>query len=213
LPHPESDLGHVSSNTARPGCPAGDAGRRFTRFQRMLAVLLLTVTGAAGAQTGSFEIRNATTRLADGVYYATARIDYSLSEEALEALNSGLALTIQLQIELTRVRRFWPDAGIATLEQGYELSYQPLSQRYVIRNVNSGRQTSFATLFAALNTLGRIVDLPVIDAALLEKGATHRIAIRVVLDQNTLPGPLRVFAFWSEGFRLESEWYEWRLSD
>jgi len=33
-----------------------------------------------------------------------------------------------------------------------------------------------------------------------------------VLDQNTLPGPLRLLAFWSSGFRLESDWYVWILN-
>jgi len=32
-----------------------------------------------------------------------------------------------------------------------------------------------------------------------------------VLDQKTLPGPLQVFAFWSGGFSLESDWYEWTV--
>jgi len=151
--------------------------------------------------------------LYDGVYFATARIDYRLSDDALEALDSGVALTVQLQIELTRKRRFWLDAGIATLRQDYSLSFQPLSDRYVVKNLNSGEQDSFATLFSALNNMGRVVDLPVIDASLLNPDANYEISLRAVLDQNTLPGPLRLIAFWSSGFRLESDWYVWRLND
>ena len=168
---------------------------------------------SAIAEEGRFEVRSASTRLVSGVYFASARIEYQLSDEALDALESGVTLTIQLQIDLTRVRRFWPDRDVASLRQDYQVSYQPLSERYVIKNTNSGEQASFATLFAALNYLGRIVDLPIIDAALLERDVTHRIALRAVLDQNTLPGPLQMLAFWSDGFRLESDWYRWNLSD
>ena len=64
-----------------------------------------------------------------------------------------------------------------------------------------------------LEHLGRVVDLPIIDASLLEEGAAYRIALRAVLDQNTLPGPLQILAFWSDGFRLESDWYRWKLSE
>ena len=147
------------------------------------------------------------------MYFATARIDYRLSDDALEALDSGVALTVQLQIELTRKRRFWLDAGIATLRQDYSLSFQPLSDRYVVKNLNSGEQDSFATLFSALNNMGRVVDLPIIDASLLNPDANYEISLRAVLDQNTLPGPLRLIAFWSSGFRLDSDWYVWRLND
>ncbi len=88
-----------------------------------------------------------------------------------------------------------------------------MSERYLVRNLNSGEQKSYATLFSALNDMGRVVELPVIDAALLEPNARYEIRLRAVLDQNTLPGPLRLIAFWSEGFRLESDWYRWTLRE
>ena len=178
----------------------------------MLAMLLLAAA-PADAKGKPFEIRSASTSLNDGVWFATARIDYRLSDDALEALENGVTLTIQLQFEVTRIRRFWTDPKVASLKQDYQLSYQPLSERYVIRNVNSGEQDSFATLFSALNNLGRVVDLPIIDASILDPRARYEIAMRAVLDQDTLPGPLRVIAFWSEGFRLVSDWYTWQLGD
>ncbi|MDP6675230.1 MAG: DUF4390 domain-containing protein [Gammaproteobacteria bacterium] len=159
-----------------------------------------------------FEIRSAESRLFQSVWFANALIDFRLSDEALAALDSGVVLTIELQIRLDRVRRFWLDKETAMLEQSFELSYQPLSERYVVRNLNSGEQDSFATLFSALNSMGRIVDLPIIDASLLDADEQYEIALRAVLDQNTLPGPLRLLAFWSSGFRLESDWYVWILN-
>ena len=191
---------------------------RYPSVIRTLVIVswLMVSTGishTASAKDGSFEIRSATSQLNDGVYYATARIDYRLSNDALEALDNGVALTVQLQIELRRQRRFWLDSDIATLNQDYTLSFQPLSDRYVVKNLNSGEQDSFATLFSALNNMGRITDLPIIDAALLDPDSNYDIALRAVLDQNTLPGPLRLIAFWSSGFRLASDWYVWRLSD
>lgn len=179
----------------------------------LLALLGLCVAGLAQAQEGRFDVRSAGSRLVDGVYYLSARVDYRLSEEALDALDSGLTLTVQLQIEVQRVRRFLPNAEVATLEQSYQLSYQPLSERYVVRNQNSGEQSSHATLFSALSDMGRVTDLPVIDAALLDADARYAIRVRAVLDQNTLPGPLRMLAFWGDSFRLESEWYTWTLKD
>jgi len=186
------------------------------RYVSVLIGFLITLTGIfdpALAQKGFFEVRSAGSRLHDGVFLVSARVDYRLSDDALEALENGVVLPIQLQVRVDRVRRFWLDGDVATLQQNYQLSYQPLSERYVVKNLNSGEQDSFATLFSALSTMGRVIDLPIIDAALLNPDARYEMAIRAVLDQNTLPGPLRLIAFWGSGFRLESEWYVWKLND
>ena len=52
----------------------------------LIAGCLIVSTGllrTASAQDGSFEVRSASSRLYDGVYFATARIDYRLSDDAL----------------------------------------------------------------------------------------------------------------------------------
>jgi hypothetical protein len=205
----EGRLGAPSAPRAGDRLRAGDC---VLLCARVLLMLTLLLGGAmVEAKSKPFEIRSASANLEDGVWFATARIDFTLSDDALEALENGVGLTIQLEIEVTRVRRFWLDARVASLRQGYLLSYQPLSERYVVVNLNSGEQTSFATLFSALSYMGRVVDLPIIDASILEPDARYEISMRAVLDQDTLPGPLRLIAFWSEGFRLVSDWYEWKL--
>jgi len=177
----------------------------------LLAACAMGYVLPAAAEDGRFEVRSASSQLSAGVYYATARIDYRLSDDALEALESGVVLTFQLQIEVSRVRRFWPDPEVASLRQDYQLSYHPLVQHYILKNLNSGEQSAHVTLFSALRKMGRVVNLPIIDAALLEPGQRYAIAMRAVLDQNNLPGPLRLLAFWRNGFSLESDWYRWLL--
>jgi len=179
----------------------------------LLACCLLLLPFSAQTQEGQFEVRSGESLLESGVYYVSARLNYELSDEALEALESGVALTFELHIELTRTRRFWIDPEIANLVQSYELQYHALSDRYIVKNLNSGGQNTFATLFSALNTMGRVVDLPIIDAALLDPDATYNVRIRAVLNQDRLPGPLRLFALWQDGFKLESDWYGWSLSE
>lgn len=179
----------------------------------LLPAFLIAPWTDASAVEGRFEVRSATLNLIDGVYYLDARVQYRLSAEALEALEAGVALTIELQMEVNRRRRLLPNQSIATLSQRYQLQHHALSNRYVLRNLNSGEQESFATLFAALNQLGRVIDLPVIDAALLEADQRYEFRLRAVLDTREFPGPLRLLAFWADGWRIESEWFRWRLED
>ena len=147
------------------------AGTSAVARKYALFVLLATlVLGSGMAQDdidreGYFEVRSAATQIVDGVHALDARLQLVLSSEALAALESGVTLTIELQLQVIRVRRFITDAVEAELAIRYELEYLPVSQRYIVRNLNSGDQDSFATLYSALNSLGRVQGLPVIDDA------------------------------------------------
>ena len=181
-----------------------------------VAALLALAAGASLAQgeperPGYFEVRSAATELVDGVHRLNARLQLVLSSEALEALSSGVPLTIELQIDIIKIRRFYWDENDAQLAVRYQLEYRPLSQRYIVRNLNSGEQDSFATLYTALNSLGRIQGLPVIDDALLEADRDYRVRVRALLNTQQYPAPLRLLFFWRDEWQLESEWSEWSL--
>jgi hypothetical protein len=164
-----------------------------------------------GTDPGFFEVRSAVAELRDGVYHLNARIAYRLSTEAMEALHAGVPLGIRLDIEIIHPRRWWFDNEHATLRQSYELEYHALSERYIVLNVNSGDQTSFGSLFAALEFLGRVERLPLIDAAVLDDEGAYDVRVRALLDQEQFPGPLRLLAFWRRDWSIASEWYRWPL--
>lgn len=180
-------------------------------FATLIVIAAMLCTGSLSAQDTRLEIRNASTRLNAGVWYLDARIEYRLNRATLDALQSGIPLTFELQVEVARNRRWLPDEDVALLRQYYELSWQPLAEGYLVRNKNSGDQRTHTTLYAALNDLGRITSLPLIDAAIIDAGEQYEVSLRAVLDQQQLPGPLRMLAFWDDGFTLESEWYRWLL--
>jgi hypothetical protein len=192
--------------------------RRFRLLPAvLLALLVLPIAGNAVAQDeqedreGYFEIRSAESELTDGVHVLDARMQLVLSSEALRALSSGFTLTIELQAELIRVRRWYIDNLEAELATRYELEYHPLTQRYIVRNLNSGDQDSFSTLYSALNNLGRVQGLPLIDDAVLEADSTYRIRVRALLQTRQYSAPIRMLFFWRGQWQLESEWSEWIL--
>ena len=188
-----------------------------TRWNFLPAVLagMLVTMPAFGQQLpdrqGFFDIRSASTTLNEGVHELEARLQLILSDEALDALNSGVLVTIELDFEVIRVRGLWLDAQVAALTFDYELEYRPLSERYIVRNLNSGDQDAFSTLYSALNNLGRIQDLPVIDDAVLDPGSDYRLRLRARLSTRQYPSALRLLFFWRSQWQLQSEWYEWML--
>jgi len=183
---------------------------RLSSVRSALAGLLLVLAVVAHpAAAADFEVRTANLRLADGGWALTARIDYRLTREAVEALENGVALTFRLEATVNRPRRWWPDAELVDMHQDWELSWDPLTKRYLVRYPDGRDASSHGTLFGALNAIGRVQGLVIADPKVLDPASRYDVAVRAVLDQQTLPGPLQVLAFWDGGFSLESDWYEW----
>jgi hypothetical protein len=188
--------------------------KRFAQAAVLLALVLLPPAQAQEddiVREGYFEVRSASTELVDGVVRLDARLQLILSSEALAALESGVPLRIELETQIIRQKRFMPDSTEAELNVRFELEYRPLSERYVVRNLNSGEQETFATLYSALNFLGRIDRLPLIDDRLLEQDKRYRVRLRALLQTQQYSAPLRLLFFWRSQWQLKSEWYEWSL--
>jgi hypothetical protein len=149
--------------------------------------------------------------LDEDVYELDAKLDLTLPDGARRAVESGLTLRLTYEITVDRVRRYMPDARVAALEQRYEVSYHALSQRYLVRNLNTGEQQDFGSLQAALDRISELRGLPVIDRALMAVGPVYEGRIRAVLGMNTAPDVLGWLLFWTDDWSAESDWKTWTL--
>lgn len=195
------------SNIDRPS-PCGTQ-RRLRRAALVLMCFLATPVSAVDAT--KVEVVNASFVLDQDVYELDARATVVLPDEARKAIEAGLALRFDYEVEIARVRRYMPDAGVADLVQSFELNYHALSQRYLLRNLNTGEQQDMGTLNAALERLGDVRGLPVIDRSLLEPGLDYEARVRVVLDMSTAPDALGWLLFWADDWSATSEWFTWSL--
>lgn len=178
-----------------------------------VAGLLLGGAGTVRADDPGIDVRGARSEFRDGIWLVSATIDFRPSAEVVEALRNGVTITFGLEARVTQRRRWWLDADVAELRQESRLSFEPLSQGFVVRNSGSGATATFTSLEGALRALGEVESLPVIDGARLSPDEQYEVALRAALDQDDLPGPLRLLAFWSSGLDLASKWYRWPLGD
>lgn len=177
----------------------------------LLAALAVPGAPAAAAEEGAFVVEQAGTRLENGVYRLDAWIRYRFSGAVLEALENGVPLTVEVQIEVSRSRWYWMAEEVAELSQFYLLQFHALSRQYLLTSLNSGAQRSFSSLPSAVAVMGRIQGLPILDRKLLQPETTYAVRLRARLDIESLPSPLRPVAYLSDEWRLVSEWYEWSL--
>ena len=184
----------------------------------MLVIVLLVVCTLGGGQALAreaprrFEIRAAFVEPAESVYMLNARLDFALPEGARAAILDGVALTLDLEINVNRARRFWLDDTVATLEQHYELVYHALSERFLVRNLNSGEQTSWPTLEDAIESLQVVDRLPILDQSLVLPDYRYEVSLRGRLDVRNLPEALRIVLFWVDDWRQQTDWYTWPLN-
>jgi hypothetical protein len=175
----------------------------------LLAVALALCCAAWGQALQRFEFRSAYVEPADSVYQLNATLVLDLPEGARDVVREGVPLTMSVEIVVRRSRRYWLDETVASLEQRYELVHHALSERYLVRNLNSGEQSSFPTLDAALDSMRVISNLPILDKALVMPGSRHEISLRAHLDVHTMPDALRLIVFWADDWRQNTEWYTW----
>jgi hypothetical protein len=175
----------------------------------MFVPLLLTQPLRAEGLAGRFEVRSADLELKEGVYHLNARIDLPISEAVRRGLVEGVPLTLEVDLDIERVRQLLPNSRVAELTQRYRLQYNAVSARYILRNENSGQQESLGTVDEAIAHLSEVHSLPALDKALIAADRRYEGRVKARIDFGTVPFTLRLLMFWVSDWHRESDWYAW----
>jgi hypothetical protein len=182
---------------------------RHLPWRLMLMALWTLATPALAAD--SFRVESARTRLDGQTYTLDAQIHYGFSELALEALDNGVPLTIEVHVQLRpKGAWIWSD-NLVDLSLRYSIRYKPLSERFVVSQVPGEGGRSFVTREAAIAALGEIQGLGLIDAARLDPKNDYQVHLKAELDIEELPLPLRPMAYLRPSWKLSTGWSRWPL--
>lgn len=188
-------------------------GRFCNTRQRVFRILLLVGLCLLSGNAWSRETRisDVSTLLVDGVYRLSALVEFDFNETLPDALHHGVPLIIEVRIEVVRKRKWlWP-ALVAELHQRFKLEYHVLSRRYQVYNYAIGVQQSFRSMHGALGYIGELYNLPLIDAHLLDRSQQYQVRMRADIDIESLPTPVRLWAYLGSEWSLKSNWFVWPL--
>lgn len=186
--------------------------RAMRRWLWGIALLLCAgVAAADGALDGQLTIDSASTRFNDGVVELDAQVTYPLTEQIRAALQDGVTLTFELEVVISRPRRLWWNADVVTLDLRRDLSYHVISERYLLKGPTGAEQESFPTLTAALESLGKIDNLPVAVEAQMRGDGPWVVSLRIGVRRGHIPDALRTLLFWRDDWHRTSEWHTWML--
>jgi hypothetical protein len=192
---------------------------RFRRAPHLLTLFAVALLGLGAGRVhadvldGLLEVRSAYVSVEQGVFQLFARIAYPVNEDIRAALKDGLMLSFDLDVVVSRERRFWVDESVAEYTLRRELLYHAVSDRYVIREMQPGEsdQHSYSTLEEALEALGTVDAWPFLLSPQLSANRDYRVSLRAGVRRGHLPDSLRVLLFWTDDWHRESEWFSWSL--
>jgi hypothetical protein len=185
-----------------------------TALPILAAVMGWAAAGLALAEDpldGELEIRSAYAVPSHGVIMLSARVAYPGSDLLSASLKDGVTLSFDLECIVTRHRRFWLDAEAVDLVRHRELTYHVVTDRYLLRDVDTGTQESFPTLEAALASVGAVEEWPIAVDSQLHGDGQWQIALRAGVRRGHMPDALRALMFWSNAWHRTSDWYTWTL--
>lgn len=144
-------------------------------------------------------------------YQLNASIQYELNETTLEALDNGIPLTFELHVQIRRKGAWIWESDVIDTRFRSQLRYHPLSSLYEVYDLASKQKKVFATRDAAIQELGRLDEIPLVDKESLEPETVYRVTLETRLDVEALPLPLRPKAHISPEWHLSSNTWEWLL--
>lgn len=180
-------------------------------LRRWLAGAFLLM-GVTTLQASDITVAGAHTYVANNILMVDADASFNFSNDAIEAVNSGIPLTIELDVRISRPRKYWWNAAIFSAHRAYSIEHHALSEQFVLTDRVTGERRIHSSLELAIADLGRIRNLPVVELSELEDAASCEVGLRLRLDIESLPGPLIPLAYVSPGWHMSSGWHRWQTN-
>lgn len=178
-----------------------------------LALLILWMLTRVPQVAAEFTVATVETRAEGGMLVMDADIGYGFNEEVLEALDNGVPLTLEVYIRLRGADDWAWNPSLVDQRLRYVIRYKPLSERYLVSPLpDDGNGSSYVTRDAAIAALGKIDGLQLVPKGQLQEAdGPFDLWVKVFLDIEALPLPLRPIAYLFSAWQLSSGWTQWPL--
>lgn len=189
--------------------------RHSSRICRLLllGVCALLVSGELQARdkSGAFVVTDVEVELGKDVWLLNAWVNIKLSKGARKALESAIPLVFEFQVQTLERHPWLWDRVIAEQRKTREVQYYPLSRTYLVRNLDTGEQRDFRRLEEAMEFVGILLNVRVLDYAAASHNRDYSVRLRGTLDIESLPTPIRLQAYIYSKWDMKNAWQQWPL--
>jgi hypothetical protein len=173
--------------------------------------LLLSGSLQAKDKSGAFVVTDIEVESGEAAWRLNARVDIRLSHGARKALENAIPLVFEFQAQVLEKHPWLWNRVIAEQRQMREVQYHPLSRTYLVRNLDSGEQRDFRDLEEAMQYVGVLLNIDVLDYAAVRDNREYSVRLRGRLDIESLPTPLRLQAYLYSKWDMKNTWQQWPL--
>jgi hypothetical protein len=193
-------------------------------------VMALSLGFGAYALAADFSLPEVAVKLTGDSLQFTGLFDLGLTPKVEEALSKGIPLELILGVRLYRQRAILWDEKTTEWTRRRQIRYHALSGQYLVSElddclgdpgadcakdfvdpVRSPIRENFNSLTEALRELGSLNDLKLRLPPNLTQEDTYSATLRIYLDIEALPSPLRPVAYTSPDWHLNSGWTSWTV--
>lgn len=175
------------------------------------AALMLSACkpNSQSANPWGLHLLNAQSHVEYGAVIINSGIELDLSPDTEQALRQGIPISLVMDARIARHRHFW--AWLIEEQQlTWRISYLPLSRQFALIGP-TGQRTTYSRLRHLIAAL-REPRLIRLQAGGGTEDARYQVQLRVYLDIQSLPSPLRLPALFSPQWRLKSAWTTWHVA-
>lgn len=137
------------------------------------------------------------------------RVEGCFTEDLEQAIMNGVPTTFTFLASLNRVRNFWKDKNLASLEIRHMVKFNNLKNEFVItRSEDKGRSIVVSSFSQAKKVMAEVENLKIGKLETLERNHRYQVRIKAELKKITLPFYLHhVFRFFLFLWDFETDWY------
>ncbi|MCP3688200.1 MAG: DUF4390 domain-containing protein [Gammaproteobacteria bacterium] len=177
------------------------------RFIYGLLVVILALAPARAEQDAVFVVENANFSTQGKLLQLDAQLMIALPDYISIAVDRGFAVPLMFEVEILETRNYWFDKKIISLKQQYLLHYLPMLDSYVISDVNQGQRYYFESRERAVDSIEVIYNYAMLDIDNIAYDLDVYARMRVGLDVDELPLPLKSSSLWDNDWDVQSKWF------
>ena len=177
------------------------------RISILALCLFLLLSGVAWGEDARITDVIVTNTRDDLILYF--RVQDCFTKELQQAILNGVPTTFTFLASLDRVRNFWRDKNLASLEIRHTVKFNNLKNEFVItRSEQNDKQITVNSLSEAKRIMAEVEDLRIAELQSLEKNHRYQVSVKAELSKITLPFYLHyVFRFFLFLWDFETDWY------